>query len=108
MKESYLYIIGVEDKSQIKIGFSNNPEKRLKTLSTARADTLILHFKSDPIPTSRIRMLETIVHRKLSGKIKREWYSTDYDEVVRRINFTTMSYDNENAARLYKYGALRY
>lgn len=108
MKESYLYIIGVEDKSQLKIGFSNNPEKRLKTLSTARPDTLILHFKSEPVATSRVRMIEKIIHHKLSCKIKREWYSMNYEDIVTKIKFCIMTYDNSDAALLYRHGALRY
>lgn len=108
MKESYLYIIGVEDKSQLKIGFSNNPEKRLKTLSTARPDTLVLHYKSDPVPTSRIKMLEKIVHKRISGKIKREWYSTPFDDVVLEIKFALIQHDNDDSELLYKHKALRY
>jgi len=73
MEISYLYIIS--NGTDLKIGVSKNPQKRLKQLQTGSADKLEF-FELYPLSSKRVYSLEKECHQKLqTNYIKRgEWF----------------------------------
>lgn len=65
-----IYFIVDTDKNEVKIGFSENPEKRLKQLSTATSSKLIL-----VATINGTRKTESDYHRHFARyKKRREWF----------------------------------
>ncbi|ATW24152.1 GIY-YIG nuclease family protein [Candidatus Formimonas warabiya] len=72
---SYVYFIQAGYEGPIKIGSSNNVEKRLNSLQTSCPDKLmVLHF------TTGGRALEKYLHKKFEKHVKHgEWFSPDQE-----------------------------
>jgi len=88
-----IYAIGTDTKQ--KIGFSNDPSKRLKQLQTANSEELFLHATID-IDETRVRLLERFLHKDLSYKrLKGEWFNMTKQEVTDYLTFAeiTWAYD---------------
>jgi hypothetical protein len=82
----YLYAIGTMENKQ-KIGFSKNPENRLKTLQTGNSEPLYLHYKFE-INESTARKFEMHVHKDLSYKrIKGEWFDMSVQEAIDQMTY---------------------
>jgi hypothetical protein len=82
----YLYAIGTNENQQ-KIGFSKNPEQRLKTLQTGNANQLYLHYQFE-INESTATQFETYVHRDLSHKrVLGEWFDMSVEDVIVQMTF---------------------
>jgi len=100
---SYIYVICEKDQSPVKIGFSHNPEGRLKQLQTGHPSVLTLHFKEE-IDDSLVKVLERIIHKenrhhRLSG----EWFKLTPDEATSEIKHAIIRYgDVENLSVRFK------
>ena len=72
--KTYVYLMA-NQAGEVKIGLSTNPERRLRTLSTANAHPLrLLHFVVGG------RSLERALHSKFKQyHIRNEWYSSCSD-----------------------------
>ena len=85
IKNDYLYIIANNELGPVKIGFSNNPEHRLKTLQTGHIDELKIYYKKQ-FPNAMT--IEKICHSMLNEKRKRgEWFSLTVEEAISYIEF---------------------
>ncbi len=92
---SYLYIIGPISGPQ-KIGFSKNPEIRLKTLQTAHPEKLILHHKEE-IKAAIVRPLEKIIHKTIGHyRINNEWFDISVADAKLEIGHAIIRYSDEN------------
>lgn len=83
---SYVYVIAANDA--IKIGVSNDPNKRLASLQTAHFVPLTLLFtircKSEEIAYS----VEAMLHEHYKAhRLKGEWFSLDPEVVMNDIEF---------------------
>jgi predicted GIY-YIG superfamily endonuclease len=78
-KVSQVYLIRNNNNGQIKIGRSNNPERRLKTLLTSTTDDLEI-IKT--IPSNSASQMESNLHQKFRHKrINREWFALTEDDI---------------------------
>lgn len=102
---SYIYII--TNGTYFKIGFSKNPERRVKQLQTGNSDKLSLLY-SVKIDIAPIKVIETIVHRQFPHKISGEWYSGNFEEIKQTIDYIKIRYDNEDTDIQYQNGLLNY
>lgn len=93
---SYLYVISEEKNPTIcKIGFSKNPEKRIKTFQTGHPEKLKLYYYELFTETS-IRKFESIVHKNLKHyKFNNEWFQISPDDAIAEIQFLKIRYENE-------------
>jgi hypothetical protein len=74
-KETYVYIIKASGLNQVKIGYSENPEKRLLQLQTGSSQSLELLLK---IPATADD--EKMLHRKFASyRTTGEWFNFDGD-----------------------------
>lgn len=75
-KAEYLYLIHSKDANCVKIGISNNPEKRLKGLQTGFPYSLEI-IKT--IRSSNVRDLERRVHGSLDDyRLNGEWFDDSF------------------------------
>jgi len=82
----YLYAIGTLGNQQ-KIGFSKNPEKRLKTLQTANSEKLYLHYKFE-INEETARQFENFVHRDLNyNRTRGEWFNSSVENIINQMKY---------------------
>lgn len=81
-KKHYLYAI--TDGENIKVGYSVNPEKRLKAMQTGNPNELKLLWKCFVGDDDKqARRQESKLHRRLKRfKIDREWFSHESLEVI--------------------------
>jgi len=78
---SYVYLIGCKKNNTMKIGFSNNPQKRLQGLQVSSPHPLsILATIKGGQPLER-KLHKEFAHLKLSG----EWFKWD-NSIVSRFN----------------------
>lgn len=104
--KGFIYII--ENNGVYKVGYSKNPQRRLKTLQTGCSNKLKLVYQLE-IETAKTYIIEKIIHKSLSRyKVLGEWYKTDLDEIISSINFAKIRYDNDGTDIEYKYKVLRY
>lgn len=94
MNISYLYVIGAENEAPIKIGFSKNPEKRLKALQTGYPKALYLHTKQE-FETNKIRVIEKMIHKELSHlRSKGEWFDMTPEDAVLHVEHMRIMYED--------------
>jgi Rha family phage regulatory protein len=93
-KRQYVYIIGNEDNSYIKIGVSADVEKRLKQLQTGSWTNLFLIYKS--MVCSNAFDIEKNIHNKISSeKVRGEWFEIEVSEAIKLIESENHKLDNE-------------
>jgi len=93
MDQQFIYVI-CEDAatSTVKIGFSANPDRRLKQLQTAQSNPLIL-FHKEEVPAASVRALERVIHKELSyRKARGEWFSISPEDAVATIKHAMIRY----------------
>lgn len=77
----YIYVIKNPENDRIKIGVSNNVEKRLNTLETGAGTKLDLVYKS--VVCSNAFDVENTVHKYFSEhRVFGEWFDVDVNKVV--------------------------
>lgn len=71
----YLYVIENTRTGAVKIGYSETPENRCRTLQTGNSDVLQVTYKAK-VNTDRARLLEQKLHKEINHhRIKGEWFS---------------------------------
>lgn len=87
----YVYVIASSDNGPVKIGVSNNPQKRLKTLQTGHPLELFLKHVEE---TSEAFKIETILHNEYSIKgIRGEWFDMTVKAAIDYLKFTLIDND---------------
>lgn len=106
MKLSYIYAIG-SDNGNIKIGFSNNPHQRLRSLQTGHNEPLQIHYIHE-VSEENVKVFEKIIHKQLAHKrVHGEWFDITPSDVEQHIRFAFITYDDEpGLARRFKSGSV--
>ena len=91
MINTYLYVIAASPEGPCKIGFSANPEKRVRQLQTGHAYLLKLQY-SQVVPNHEARRIEKQIHRTIGYRRSQgEWFSVTVDEAIAEVQFGLMS-----------------
>lgn len=94
MNSSWIYVIG-SDTKPYKIGFSKNPEKRLKQLQTGHPKKLKIHHLEE-INSNEVLIIEKNIHKE--NKFKKshgEWFDLELEEAIAEIKFALIKYSKE-------------
>lgn len=91
MKEKYVYLLNIQGTDFYKIGFSKNPEKRVKELQTASPLKIVLICK---YLSKRATRIEKILHRinsskkinEIEGELNGEWFEFPVNFVINFLN----------------------
>jgi hypothetical protein len=92
LKKTFVYLIKLENSELYKIGYSNNPLQRLKSLQTANGERLelIKTFK-----TNFGLKLEKALHLNFNKyKTLGEWFALPYEE-IKKFNLLCETWEND-------------
>lgn len=94
----FIYIIGSNEASAIgpyKIGFSKNPETRLRSLQTGNSDKLKVLY-TENIDKTRVRFIESQIHTNLKHRqIKGEWFNISLESAILEVKYANIRYSHE-------------
>ncbi|MDA9993289.1 GIY-YIG nuclease family protein [bacterium] len=89
----YIYCIS-DGKDLCKFGFSNNPEKRLKTLQTGNPNNLQL-IDTILVEEKEVRNLEKTLHKEYAHKrVKGEWFNATPEDGKVMLGWFEIHYVN--------------
>lgn len=89
---SYIYIIG-SNSSPYKIGFSKEPQKRLKSLQTGHPFKLSLLYTKE-VSDQEVKNIEKQIHRVIGYKKSNgEWFNISLEEAISEVNFAVIRYE---------------
>jgi hypothetical protein len=96
MSSCYLYAIGPENNGPIKIGFSKNPKRRIKSLQTSHPETLVIHCVVE-FETDKAKYLERFIHRDINYKrTKGEWFDMSPEDAKGTLEFFRIHYEDKS------------
>lgn len=91
MNSSYIYVIG-DNASPYKIGFTKNPDKRLKSLQTGNPRKLSMLYKEE-INENEIKYIEKQIHKELKRKqVSGEWFNISLEDAISEIKYARIKY----------------
>lgn len=97
--ETFLYVIGTDKNSAMKIGYSKYPEKRLKQLQTGHPEELRLYYFQS-VSSENVKLMEQAIHStNRHKKIKGEWFNMTADDAIVEVQHAIIRY-SENMAML--------
>lgn len=78
--------------SPYKIGFTKDPDKRLKTLQTGNPKKLQIHYK-EMISENEVKYIERQIHNELKRKqVSGEWFNISLDDAISEVKYAVMRY----------------
>jgi hypothetical protein len=91
----YLYAIQDSSTGYVKLGYSNDPDARVKSLQTGNSQILQLIYKAKVIP-NRARVLEQKLHHEFKHlQIRGEWFSMSQDQARQLIDYIIIRYEDD-------------
>lgn len=91
---AYIYIIASNKDGPVKIGRSNNPDRRLKQLQTGQDKTLYI-FHKELVADDEINQMERAIHKTIGYKrAKGEWFHVSVDEAIDEIRYAKILYED--------------
>lgn len=91
----YLYAIHDLSTGYIKLGYSANPEARLKELQTGNSGALTLIHKA-LVREDRVKKLEKKLHFELGHlRIRGEWFDLTESRAVGMIDYCVIRYEDD-------------
>ncbi len=89
--ETYLYVIAESYEGPVKIGYSAQPEKRLKQLQTGASTKLNLCYQQS-VKNNEAKRIERMIHKTLGYKRSHgEWFNLSVEEAIIEVQFGLMS-----------------
>lgn len=78
--------------SPYKIGFTKDPDKRLRTLQTGNPKKLQIHYK-EMIGENEVKYIEKQIHKELKRKqVSGEWFNVSLDDAISEVKYAVMRY----------------
>ena len=90
-KQTYLYVIAALEQGPVKIGYSYDPDKRVRQLQTGAPHRLSLFYKQ-AVAVKQAKRIEGQIHRTL-GYIRShgEWFNMSVTDAISEVKFGLMS-----------------
>jgi hypothetical protein len=93
--ETFVYVIAARVEGPVKIGFSNNPQKRLRQLQTGHPERLHLHH-TQGFPAKRVKVMEKIIHHTISYlRQTGEWFDLSVEDAIAEVEFALIRYGDK-------------
>ncbi len=101
-KATFVYVIAPGPDGPCKIGFSMQPEKRLRELQTGHPQKLTLYHVQEFGDASRASLMERIIHKTISYKrASGEWFNVPVEHAISEVEFALIRYGDERNLRDY-------
>jgi hypothetical protein len=96
-----MYVIGPSEDGPVKLGISDDPDRRKAKLQTGHPTRLRVYHQ-EPIPDGKgkARLLERLLHRDIRHlRALNEWFNLTVEHAIAHIQFTLIQYgDVDNLA----------
>jgi hypothetical protein len=96
-----MYVIGSSESGPVKLGISDNPDRRRAHLQTGHPARLRV-FHQEPVSDGKgkARLLERLLHRDVSYlRTVNEWFNLTVEHAIAHVQFTLIHYgDIDNLA----------
>lgn len=90
---SFLYVIAAKKEGPVKLGLSQDPQRRVRQLQTGSAELLTIHH-TEEVSDARVKIAEGALHRMLGHKrLKGEWFNMSVEEAIAEVTFIRMTED---------------
>lgn len=96
---SFIYIISQvkHQNGPVKIGISDNPQKRLKQIQTGHPEKIEIKHLEEISTRRKTLELEKNLHRDFSiYRSHGEWFNMNVDEAIGFLKFTIIHYDDSD------------
>jgi Meiotically up-regulated gene 113 len=93
---SFLYVIAARKEGPVKLGLSQDPQRRVRQLQTGSAEQLVIHHVEE-VSDARVKLAESALHRMLGHRrMKGEWFNMTVEEAIADVTFIRMTEDPSN------------
>jgi hypothetical protein len=90
----YVYAMGPENSSTVKIGFTNNLKTRLRTIQTSHPEKIVVHHYIQFDTEKDMRNAEKKIHETLRHiRKKGEWFDLSPDNVKLELDYLKIILD---------------
>lgn len=91
----YVYVLASNPDGPVKIGISNDPDRRVRQLQTGHAEPLRVLHREPVGDAARAKAFETLIHRNVAHLRRRgEWFAMSGEQAVKQVLFAVMTYDD--------------
>jgi predicted GIY-YIG superfamily endonuclease len=99
--EIFIYVIAADEQGPVKIGFSNDPNRRLKELQTGYPKPLTLWHQQEFSP-KQAKLMEQMIHKTLKYRRSHgEWFKLSVEQAIAEVEFHLIRYGDEPNLRNY-------
>lgn len=92
----YLYAIQDQSTGYIKLGYSSNPQSRLRELQTGNSGALQL-IHTAMVRPDRVKKLERQLHFELGHhRVRGEWFDLTESRAVGMIDYCIIRYEDDD------------
>lgn len=92
----FIYIISSSSNGPVKIGISDDPDRRLRQLQTGHPTLLAIHHREPVEKPTHARMLERFIHDTLSPKrMIGEWFNIGTQDAIGEVRFATIRWESD-------------
>jgi|HigsolmetaGSP12D_1036236.scaffolds.fasta_scaffold01876_5 T5orf172 domain. len=101
--ESYIYVIASREEGPVKIGYSDDPSRRLKQLQTGHPETLRIFYQEEiGYGRRKASLLERIIHKQnVHKRLKGEWYDLTVENAILEVQYAIIRFGEDG--NLYNY-----
>jgi predicted GIY-YIG superfamily endonuclease len=97
--ETFVYIIAASPDGPVKIGYSKQPETRLKQLQTGHSEELHLYHTLS-FERERAKLIERMMHKTLSlSRRTGEWFAIKVEDAMAELEFARIRYEEDKTLR---------
>lgn len=91
MNETYIYVIAYNEAGPVKIGYSENPDRRVRQLQTGQSNKLVLYY-SQGVSKVEARKIEKQIHAT-NGYLRSrgEWFNMSIEDAIVEVKHGLMS-----------------
>lgn len=99
--ETYIYVIAADESGPVKIGYSNDPSRRLKELQTGYPKPLSLWHQQE-FDQDQGKLMEQLIHKTLRlHRSHGEWFKLSVQQAIAEVEFHVIRYSDETNLRNY-------
>jgi hypothetical protein len=99
--ESFVYVIAAGPQGPVKVGFSADPDRRLRQLQTGHPERLEI-FHRQGFDAARAPLMEKLVHKLMAPKrCQGEWFAYTVEDAVAEVEFSLIRYGEHQNLRYF-------
>jgi hypothetical protein len=97
---SFIYVIAAvhsECTGPVKLGLSNDPDRRVRQLQTGHAEELHVFYRQ-PVEQDKVHLYERMLHRdNRHHRLRGEWFNMTVEHAICYVKLVLIEYDLEPA-----------